>query len=166
MAHMDGRSLRKSMRDLFIDTNVFLRFFHDDGSKQHQESTAFFQSIFRNSIAMYTSTIVMSEIYFILHKYYQLPKKDIISILLHLLKLKNLTIVDQYDYFFAIGTFAKNNIKFIDCLIGSMKELSTGKMILVSYDAEFDRINIKRKTPAALLIENAKEKKKKTNEVN
>lgn len=137
--------------DLFIDTNVFVKLFTADKSPEHKETTNFFRLLERENTTFYTSIIVLNELYFLLKKFFQLPKNQIVTIFLQLVKNKQLSIIEQHDVLFALNLFSRHKVSFVDCLIGSIKAVRTGKMIVVSYDKDFDKIHIKRTTPASLV---------------
>ena len=43
--------------------------------------------------------------------------------------------------------YAGHSVKFIDALITSIPQIAGGDMIAVSYDKDFDKLNVKRKEP-------------------
>ncbi len=66
---------------IFVDTNYFLRFIIDDVKEQHQKAISLFTQAAQGKINLFTSSIVVFEIYWVLFSNYQKNKEQIIKIL-------------------------------------------------------------------------------------
>lgn len=124
----------------FLDTNIFLRFFHNSYPKSFTECQSLIEMIKLGQISAVTSFHVLSEIAYTLKSYYRCPKTEILKYLQSIIGLHNLTIHDDIQINTVINYFTKLNIKYVDCLIASSKNLQSGKWQLVSYDTDFDKI--------------------------
>lgn len=135
------------MRKIFIDTNVWLRFFLRDND-QYASVKKLVELVEEGKFLPYISPIVLLELTFVLGKTYKLPKEKLNSYVQAILDIRNLTIIEKTDTKRAIKWYEEINIKFTDCLIASqMKE----DMVLVSFDREFLKIKpIKLKSPEEL----------------
>jgi len=68
-----------------------------------------------------------------------------------LVKMRNLVIIDKTDPIEAVEIYSKISLKFIDAMIASYPLIRTGKMHIISYDKEFDKIpGVKRLEPHQL----------------
>lgn len=141
---------------LFIDTNIFIALLIDQKTKEHIDTTAFFRFVEKENITLYTSMIVLSELYFLLKKMFGLSKKRIIIIFIQLIKSRNISIIEEYDLLITLDLFTKHKVAFVDCLISSLKPIQSKKMMVVSYDKDFDKMKIIRKTPRSIVTKTSK----------
>lgn len=63
--------------------------------------------------------------------------------------MPHLKIIDAFDLREAIETYKKTKIKFTDCLLASL--LKKKDLKIVSYDLDFDKLNVKRLSPKDFL---------------
>jgi len=136
------------MTKVFIDSNVFLRFFTQDDVKKAGECTKLFEMIERGKIRPYTSNVIILEIQYVLVKLYKFPKEKVMNDISTLLSLRNMTLIDKTDTKVALGLYTKNTIKYADCLIAT--QIPKG-VRLISYDKEFSKIKIATSDPADFL---------------
>lgn len=89
------------------------------------------------------------EINFVLKSVYGFSKKEINLVLDKIINIceKPKLAHNHYDYALALDYFNKFNIKFIDCLIASIKLLKINKSILITYDHDFKKLPIKSCQP-------------------
>ncbi len=133
---------------VFLDTNVFLRFFLAEEDK-HQECVELLTRVEEGLLAPYTSNIVLGEIIYTLLKYYKQTKQQTIEKIDGILKIRNLTVIEKTDTGKSLEIFKKLNIKFGDCLIATQIPKN---ITLVSYDEDFKKIkNLLLATPDKLV---------------
>jgi predicted nucleic-acid-binding protein len=135
----------------FIDSNIFLRVLAKDNEKQYHCCVGFLKALKENKIEAYTSTVVLTEVVWTLSSYYQFKKEELIRGFKSIIALRGLKIFDQYDYFKAADLYEKYSIKFIDALIASDQEILEKKIIIVSYDKDFDKLPVIRKEPGEIV---------------
>lgn len=136
------------MKKYFIDSNIFLRFL-DDSSKQHEQCRDFLVSMENNQFKGVICSVVLLEIYFILRRYYRLPKKDCRQKIVNILQAKNLSTNDNFDYNKAMDLFYTTGVKLPDCLIASLSFFKTDGAI-ISYDKDFDKLKLRRLEPSRI----------------
>lgn len=141
--------LNNDMREAkyFLDTNIFLRVIVKDDKSQFEECKKLLERIHHGDIASYTSPLVLAEIQWTLKSFYRMEKIDIILALDSILALKHLDIINSVHIPTALALYRQHAVKFVDCLISSHTEIVTGRMVVVSYDKEFDALGIKRVEP-------------------
>ncbi len=135
----------------FIDTNIFLRALHKENEKLFRESISLLTSIKENKIEAYTATVVLTEVVWTLSSFYKISKGKIIEGLTGIINLSGLKIMDQYNQLRALELYEKHSIKYIDALIASNEDIYTKKLIVVSYDRDFDKLKIIRKEPGEII---------------
>ena len=99
----------------------------------------------------FTSSLVLAEIAWTLFRVYHYQKDDAAEILSSVASLSSLKFSDKYSPVTAVGLYKKYNVKFADCLIASHPAIASGRMPIVSYDRDFDRLGIKRFEPPQFL---------------
>lgn len=136
------------MTKIFLDTNVWLRFFLHDND-QFASVEKLITAIEEGKFLPYTSSIVFLELVFVLGKTYGLPKEKVANYLEAIRETRNLTLIEKTNTKKALGLFAKHSVKFSDCLIAS--QISTN-MVLVTFDQEFLKMkSIKSKAPEEII---------------
>jgi predicted nucleic acid-binding protein len=99
----------------FVDTNYFLRLLLKDNSEQHEIVKRLFLSAAEGKVALFTSTIVIFEIYWVLSAYYEKEKSEIISVLQNILKLTFIRLEESEILQNSILLFQKSNLDLEDC---------------------------------------------------
>lgn len=135
------------MPKVFIDTNIFLRTLIEEDKKSFKDCFQLLQNIKTNKLKGVTSSVVLSEIAWTLLSYYNFSKQEVIKALRSIINLRGLNIVDKSQFRLALSLYEKNSIKFIDALIASNADIFNKKIPIVSYDKDFDKINVKRMEP-------------------
>jgi predicted nucleic-acid-binding protein len=134
----------------YLDTNIFLRFLIADDATAHASCQELFQLIEERRIKAVTSSLVCAEIVWVLGSFYKFPRSKI-SDALAVLARSPIFFDDQFDLTAAIEAYALYPVKFVDALIASHPLLRRGMAVLISYDKDFDRLNIKRIEPQDII---------------
>lgn len=130
---------------IFIDTNIFIRFFVNDGTQEHKIVEKFFNKLVVSDTKYMTSTMVIAEIIWVLEKYYKMEKKNVCENIRLILDTPNILIKEKYILHNAIETFKKQNIDFIDAY-NYAYALKNGSSKIISYDKHFDRLALLKRT--------------------
>lgn len=137
----------------FIDTNIFLRVLVKEDKKTFKECFEILEKIKQGKIKAFTSSLVLTEVGWVLGKTYKFSKRQVIDALRSILNLKGLKIVDKYHPYLAVSIYEKFSVKFVDAFIAS-NFLADGEELsgaIISYDRDFDKIGVKRKEPKDFL---------------
>jgi len=102
---------------IFLDTNIFLRYFTKDNQKMYDAVEIIFQLNDQSQVHLATSTIVLTEVMFTLRSLYRLNKKIISQHVESILEIKNLLLIDQTNFQQAYRLHKKSGEKIADCLI-------------------------------------------------
>lgn len=126
------------MSKLLLDTNIWLRFFLRDDEKHYQEVVTLIGSIEEGTHRAYTSSLIFLELFYVLKKTYLFSNEDINDIFTSIEQVRGITILETTNSAQALTWFRKYRVKLSDCLIASTLYED---MILVTYDAEFKKID-------------------------
>lgn len=135
----------------FIDTNIFLRTLVKEDIKTFQDCRQFLESVKLNKIKAVSSNLVLAEIAWTLSGYYGFSKDNVTRALKGIINLRGLKLTDNFNPALALSLYEDNNIKYIDAVLASMEQLYEKKWIIVSYDKDFDILNVKRMEPAEVI---------------
>jgi len=135
----------------FLDSNIFLRPIVKDDPEKVRDCERLFEKIERGVIKAFTSNLILAEIIWVGNSFYKIKKEDLIEMIRGILDLKNLKIIDNFDSRKAIGFYEKYPVKFIDALIASNPKIFKKEITIISYDKDFDKLNVKRKEPKEIL---------------
>jgi predicted nucleic-acid-binding protein len=99
---------------VFVDTNVFLRFFVRDVEGQYEKARALFEKADAGKIKLETSGLVIAEIVWVLESFYGFTRKEIAEVLGTLLASRNLRIANHAKIAHAAGLYSSGSMDFID----------------------------------------------------
>ena len=137
------------MKKLFLDTNIFLRFFLRDNENQYQSVCRLLAKIEEGTFRPYTSSIVFLELNYVVRNIYKLPIDEVLDYLDAIRKMRGMTVIEKTDTDKAIALYTRYKIKLGDCFIATQ---IPKEGILLSYDEDFKKIKeIKFQTPDEIL---------------
>ena len=125
------------MKKVFLDTNVFVRFYVDDGETHNEQAKILIESIQEGKLAPYTSSIVLSELNYVLLKLYNVHKKQVIEKLTKIFELRNLVLVERTNIRKAVQYYETHNLKFGDCMIIPQV---LKNMPFITFDRDFKKV--------------------------
>lgn len=105
------------MKHVIVDTNGFLRFLLDDIPEQKRIFEKLLQKAKSKQIIILVPEIIIFEIDFILRKYYQFEKKDIIEKLESLLSANFFYIESKVLFQTALTIYKTESISFVDSFL-------------------------------------------------
>ncbi|MBM3209476.1 type II toxin-antitoxin system VapC family toxin [Candidatus Shapirobacteria bacterium] len=100
---------------IFVDTNYFLRFLLKDNQAQHRVAKELFLAGSSGKTQLFTSLIVIFEIYWVLSSFYQTKKERIILILEKILNLEFVGIENKEIIKEALEMYKKTSLELEDC---------------------------------------------------
>lgn len=134
-----------------IDTNVFLRVLVKEDEASLTAGLRLLETIKQKKCTAYIPGIVLSEIVWTLHSYYEFPKPQVVQALESILNLRGITLVDDYNYPLALDLYQQHSVKYVDACIASLSVVQDKRAAIVSYDHDFDKLGIERREPDALM---------------
>lgn len=124
---------------IFVDTNYFLRFLVRDVEDQYQEVRQLFERGITKEKKLFTSLIVLFEIYWVLSSFYKQDKREIAKILAEILKMKFISINERDLLLKALEVYKTGNLGLEDSY-----NLVFSKAKKASAFASFDKILVKK----------------------
>ena len=99
---------------IFVDTNVFLRFFVRDVESFYHKARELFEKAENGEIKLETSDLVIAEIVWVLESYYGFSKAEIKEVIDTILETKNIKTANHERIKEAISLYASGKMDFID----------------------------------------------------
>lgn len=132
---------------IFIDSNIFLRYFEREDEQTYRKSEKLFSKIVNGSITGISTSLVIAEVVWVLQKFYNWDKKEIYTNIELILKTPNIKFKERSVLSRAINLYKDENIDFIDAYNYSyMKKNEITE--IYSFDKDFNRFSdIKRLEP-------------------
>jgi predicted nucleic-acid-binding protein len=100
---------------IFVDTNYFIRYLLKDVPHQYRQARDLFLKGSKEEVKLFTSTIVIFEIFWVFTDYYKKTKKEIVQILSDVLSMDFITLQERRVISQAIEIYKVKNIEFEDC---------------------------------------------------
>lgn len=126
------------MKRVVVDTNVFLRFLLDDIPVQRQEAEMLFSKAKKGTVEVFVPQIVVFELEFVLRKYYQLPKPEVILKIKSLINTPYFQISDRQTFIMALNIFDNSTFSFVDAFLMTTAQNSEGQ--LFSFDKKINKL--------------------------
>lgn len=120
-----------------IDTNIIIRFLVGDHSDHLAQSSAMFARIESCEIEVEIIDSVLMEAFFVLTKFYKLPKVEVISDLKRILSLEGIVNDNKLILFETLSIIENKNIDFVDALLCAKVRLQG--MNVLSFDSDLKR---------------------------
>lgn len=124
---------------IFLDTNIILRYLTWDEPKKARKCEELFKRSTEGKEILYTTTLVIVEVIWILEKAYKLSKGEIVTHIQMILNTPNINFNEKDILLSAIGLYEIKNIDFIDAYNAISME-AEGIDSIYSYDTHFDLI--------------------------
>ena len=123
----------------FVDTNVILRYLTKDDLQKEEKCEELFQRTSAGKEILYTSTLVIAEVVWVLEKFYKLNRAQVAVYIEKILNTPFLGCDEKDTLFIAVGLYELKRIDFIDAYHAVTMET---KLIdtIYSYDLHFDVI--------------------------
>lgn len=125
---------------IFLDTNIFIRYFEQEDITESAKSEELFRKIIDGEMICFTNTMVISEIVWVLEKYYGWDKQEVCDNLECILHTPNIKIRERKILLSAVKTYRELNIDFIDSYNYAYIKADNSSMIY-SYDIHFEKLN-------------------------
>ena len=120
-----------------LDTNVIIRFLVGDHKEHLAKSVKIFKDIEDVKLQVEILDSVLMETYFVLTKFYKIPKRDVINDLKAILTLNGVVNNNKTILYEALNIIENKNIDFVDALICAKSKLQGfGKL---SFDSDVEK---------------------------
>ncbi len=125
------------MRDIVLDTNIFIRYFTQDVVSQYKIARQIFENIEGNNVRGLISILVVNEIIWIMDRHYQIDRIVYLPKLIRLLLLEHAEIIeiDKNLLIKILQVMQKTNLDFTDLYL----LYTTDKTKIYSFDKDFKK---------------------------
>ncbi len=106
-----------------IDTNVIIRFLVGDHAEHLAQSSAILERVEQGEIEIHILASVLMEVFFVLTKFYKIPKEEVINDLKRILSLDGVINDDKLILFETLSIIENKNIDFVDALLCAKQRL-------------------------------------------
>jgi len=120
-----------------LDTNIIIRFLVGDHEEHLEKSTEYFEQIEQGSMEVEILSDVLMEAFFVLTKFYKLPKAEVISDLKTILSFEGVVNKDKVLLFEALSIIENKNVDFVDALICAKCKFQNYEKL--SFDKDLNR---------------------------
>lgn len=127
------------MKTILLDTNGFLRFLLNDIPSQADKIEKIIILAKEKQVTILVPQIIIFEISFVLEKYYQLKKEDIIEKLKALISAPYFTIESSEIFLKAFILYADHSIGLVDSFLSAKANLENAE--LVTFDKKLEKLH-------------------------
>ena len=106
-----------------LDTNVIIRFLVGDHEEYLAKSIEIFRQIESVKLQVFVLDGVLMEAFFVLTKFYKLPKEEVIDDLKTILALNGVVNANKPILFETLNVLENKNIDFVDAMICAKSKL-------------------------------------------
>ncbi|MBA7469012.1 hypothetical protein ES703_92218 [subsurface metagenome] len=132
---------------IFIDTNIFLRYFEREDESTYRKVERLFTEIVNGNIIGISTSLVIAEVIWVLKRFYNWDKEEICNNVELILKTPNIMFNQRSVIVKAINLYKDKNISFIDAYNYSYMK-ANGVTEIYSFDRDFDKLkDVKRLEP-------------------
>ena len=128
------------MSRLFVDANVFLRFFIEDDEERRKQARGLFRAAASGAVALITGPPVLFEIAWTLRSAYKLSKEQTLDVLSSIRTLPGLELADATEVDEALRLARATGQEFADAYIAASAGLRGADAIATFNRRHFERL--------------------------
>lgn len=112
------------MKEVLLDTNIFLRLFLADIPAQNKKAQKIFKSIEEQKRQGLVSLLVINELIWILEKFYKYKRQDFVPLIFKILSLKKVKVVEIKKAWLVeiLRNMIHSNLDFTDLYLAFLKK--------------------------------------------
>ena len=129
--------MQPSEKVYLIDTNVILRYLLNDHKRFSPKAKAFMQDVAEGLKKAELISVVVVECVYVMEKYYQIPKNEIVDKLSRILNIKGIINPDKSEILNSLIKYENSNADIVDCILAAK---SSPQHVVVSFDKDFKRL--------------------------
>jgi predicted nucleic-acid-binding protein len=120
-----------------IDTNVILRYLLEDQKRFSQRAKVFMQDVAKGAKKAELPSVVIVECVYVMEKFYEIPKNEIVDKLSRILNIKGIVNPDKSEILDALIKYENSGTDIVDCILAAK---SSPKRVIVSFDKDFKKL--------------------------
>ena len=127
-----------------IDTNVVLRYLLGDHPEFCSKAEAFMLDVSNGIKKAEILDVVIVECIYVMEKYYEIPKTEIVEKLSGILNFSGIVNPDRSEILEALLKYENSNIDIVDCILAAR---SSPEKIVISFDKDMKKLKAVCETP-------------------
>lgn len=120
-----------------IDTNVVLRYLLGDHAEFSPRAEAFMVDVSEGTKNAEISGVVIAECVYVMERYYEIPKREIVEKLSAILNFSGIVNPDRAELLEALLKYGNSNIDIVDCILAAC---SSPEKVVVSFDRDIKKL--------------------------
>ncbi len=129
--------MQQSEKVYLIDTNVVLRYLLGDHKRFSPKAASFMQDLAQGLKKAEIPPIVVVECIYVMEKFYEIPKSEIVDKLSRILNTKGIVNPDKSEILNALMKYGNSSFDIVDCFLASK---SSPQYPIVSFDKDFKKL--------------------------
>ncbi len=130
------------MKKVFVDTNVFLRFFTRDDQGQHEKATRLFLDAEGGQIELITGPPVCFELAWTLRSAYKQKPDRVVDVLERILAFPGMTVTDEDLVIKALELARNSGGEFADAYVAANALLSGTDAVATFNQKDFQKLGV------------------------
>ncbi len=126
-----------------IDTNVVLRYLLGDHPEFSPKAEAFMFDVSKGVKKAGILDVVIVECIYVMEKYYEIPKTEIVEKLGGILNFPGIVNPDRSEILEALLKYENSNIDIVDCILAAR---SSPEKVVISFDKDMKKLKAVNKT--------------------
>ena len=127
-----------------IDTNVILRYLLGDHPEFSPKAEAFMFDVSKGVKKAEILDVVIVECIYVMEKYYEIPKTEIVEKLSGILNFSGIVNPDRSEILEALLKYENSNIDIVDCILAAS---SSPEKVVISFDKDMKKLKAVSETP-------------------
>lgn len=128
------------MKRVFVDANVFLRFFTEDDAGQHARAVKLFRAAAEGRVALMVGPPVLFEVAWTLRAAYARTSVQVLDVLEAILSLPGLSLTDALVCAKALRLARDSGVEFPDAYIAALAEMCGADAVATFNLADFKKL--------------------------
>jgi predicted nucleic-acid-binding protein len=120
-----------------IDTNVILRYLLGDHKRFSPKAEAFMQDVANGLKKAELTSVVVTECVYVMDKFYEIPKNEIVDKLSRILNIKGIVNADKSEMLDALIKYENSGTDIVDCILAAK---SSPQRVIVTFDKDFKKL--------------------------
>ena len=120
-----------------IDTNVILRYLLGDHAEFSPKAESFMLNVSEGTKKAEILDVVIVECIYVMEKYYQIPKTEIVGKLSGILNFSGIVNPGKSEILEALMKYEESNIDMVDCLLVAH---SSRSKVIISFDKDLEKL--------------------------
>jgi predicted nucleic-acid-binding protein len=120
-----------------IDTNIILRYLLDDHKHFSSKAKIFLQNVSQGAKKAELPSIVAVECVYVMEKFYEIPKNEIVDKLSRILNLKDVVNPEKAEILEALVKYKDSSADIVDCILAAQ---SSPTRVVISFDKDFEKL--------------------------